>query len=214
MCSDSTLVDCAEGQVCITTPVRSSALVSEDDKTVENSTVTFRYSACSGDAKVDCAKIRDKITEIYNGTEFSKVFAEGKFKIVNNINKMFDDMDFTTPFGKIGDFGKKMEEWGKKINERGAQIEKEMKTVFSGLGSIFGDNWINNFVKRDENAATPADKSGAKDAAKATSTPAAKATPAIKPADEKENGGSTASLKVKSYSLILGDCKESTIKRT
>jgi len=119
-------------------------------------------------------------------------------------------MDFTTPFGKISDFGKKMEEWGKKMNERGAQIEKEMKTAFSGLGSIFGDNWINNFVKRDENAATPADKSGAKDATKAT--PAVKATPAIKHADEEENGGSTVSLK--SYSLILGDCKESTIKRT
>ena len=158
-----------------------------------------------GMLKWTAQKSETKSPKFTTAQSFQKcLLAEGEFKIVNNINKMFDDMDFTTPFGKIGDLGKKMEEWGKKMNERGAQIEKEMKTAFSGLGSIFGDNWINNFVKRDENAATPADKSGAKDAAKAT--------PAIEPADEKENGGSTASLK--SYSLILGDCKESTIKRT
>ncbi|XP_063693402.1 uncharacterized protein LOC134825181 isoform X2 [Bolinopsis microptera] len=180
-CSDSTLVDCAEGQVCISTPVGFSALVSVNDKTVESSAVTFTYSACSGDAKVDCAKIGDKIFKMYNGT------------------------DFTTQFGKMSDFGKQMEEWRVKMNELGAQMEKNMKTAFSGFGSIFGYNWINNFVKRDEDAPKPAaiepaDKNAAKPAVKA------------KPVDEEENGGSSASLK--SHSLILGDCKESTIERT
>ena len=130
-------MECGKGQICISTPVEFSALVRNNDKTVSNSTVKFSYSSCSRNTTVDCAKIGDKINNIFNGTEFTKKLA------------------------KINGFGKQMNEWGKKMDEWGTKMEKEMdETKFSGFGaglfsapgSIFKTGWL-GFGKRDEDAA-------------------------------------------------------------
>jgi len=198
-CSKKALTECGDGQVCVSIPVEFSALVTENGKTLENSTVKFVYSTCSGegDTKVDCNNIGDQIIKQFNGTEYAKGLEEMK-AIEKNIVEVQKEMD----------------EMSERLSKSFEMMRRTMEFGFNQWPSLFSDaddDWL-SLEKRDEAAAKDADDKSAENAAEKPADKAA-ANSDTKAAEEsagKAKGSSSSSFRF--HSMILSGCKESKIK--
>ena len=143
--------ECGEGQVCISTPVYFQDLVIKNGKTLENNTVEFTYSACSGaDNEVNCANIGDLITRQMNGTA------------IKEARKELEKQD-----KEMAKFHEHMAEFNKHMDVLEDSIEKHMKNLeenlsgfgFHRFGWPFGDL---DLEKRDVSSVIEEDDDGGK----------------------------------------------------
>jgi len=195
-CSNDTLKECGNDQVCVSTPVEFTALVMENGTTLQNGTVKFVYSACSGSGNttIDCSNIGERISQQFSGSEFAK---------------------------KLGAFKAEFAKMQKQMDEMSSRLSQYFDRMKAAIG--FGTGWptLNQdddwllFDKRDNDATEDAAKNDTKDAAKDSSKDAAKNDTKDAAKDDAKDAAKATEenrSKFQFYSMILSGCDESTIK--